>query len=207
MSFNIPHADPAESKISIDNQPIEHVQDFKYHDVFIDRRHQAQKGAGLGFWKFDRIWKASHIFKTAVLTILTNGFECWIIRPSEENNINAFAMNCYRIILGVKRLDRITNIEIYRRTAQEPLMPTIRARQLRWIGHLLRRAKNEPARELALYEPRPRLGNSKQGPNITYKHQIASLLTTQPELMTIETLETRAANRDNWREYCHRMLN
>ena len=180
----------------------------------VDIKHRKAL-AWAAFWKLERIWKASHIpvqlkiniFKTAVITILTYGCECWIIRPCDEGSINAFATSCYRIILGVKRLDRITNIEIYRRTAQEPLMPTIRARQLRWIGHLLRRAKNEPARELALYEPQPRLGKSKQGPNITYKHQIASLLTTQPELMTIETLETRAANRDNWREYCHRMLN
>ena len=139
---------------------------------------------------------------------MTYGCECWIIRPSDENSINAFATICYRIILGVKRLDRITNNEIYRRTAEEPLMSTIRARQLRWIGHLLRRDKSEPARELALCEPQPRLGKSKQGqPSITYKHQIASLLTAQPELMTITTSENAAANRDNWRNYCRRMLN
>ena len=44
------------------------------------------------FWKLDRIWKTNHIsvqlklniFKTAVLTILTYGCECWIIRPSQH---------------------------------------------------------------------------------------------------------------------------
>ena len=139
---------------------------------------------------------------------MTYGCECWIIRPSDENSINAFATSCYRIILGVIRLDRITNNEIYRRTAEEPLMSTIRARQLMWIDHLLRRDKFEPARELALYEPQPRLGKSKQGqPSITYKHEIASLLKAQPELMTTTTLENAEANRENWRKYCRRLLN
>ena len=87
-------------------------------------------------------------------------------------------------------------------------MSTIRARQLRWIVHLPRRPKNEPARELALYEPQPRLGKAKQEqPSITYKREIASLLTAEPEHMTTLQLETATANRNNWRDYCRRMLN
>ena len=137
-----------------------------------------------------------NIFKTAELTIYTYGCESWIIRPSDENSINAFATSCFRIILGIKRLDRVTNAEVYRRSAQTPLIATIRARQLRWVGHLLRRDKNEPAHELALYEPPINLGVTKRGkPNITYKHQIASMLPkllgtkSKPELMATEMIE------------------
>ena len=134
-------------------------------------------------------------------TIFTHECECWIIKPSDKSSINAFATSCYRIILGVKRLDKVTNVEIYQRSAQIPLMSTIRARQLRWIGHLLRRDKNESAREFALYEPHTNLGKAKRGkPAITYKHQIASMLTSRPALLATAAIETMASDRNKWRK-------
>ena len=144
------------------------------------------------FWKLDRIWKAKYIpvqlkiniFKTAVLTIFTHGCECWIIKLN-ESSINLFATSCYRIILGVKRLDKVTNVEIYQWSAQIPLMSTIRARQLRWIG----RDKSEP-----------RKGHTRK-PTITYKHQIASILTSMPELLATAAIEAMASDRNTWRKF------
>ena len=133
-------------------------------------------------------------------TIFSHGCECWIIKLN-ESSINLFATSCYRIILGVKRLDKVTNVEIYQRSAQIPLMSTIRARQLRWISHLLRRDKSEPAREFALYEPHTNLGKAKRGkPAITYKHQIASMLTSRPELLATSEIGTMASDRNKWRK-------
>ena len=75
-----------------------------------------------------------NIFKTAELTIYTYGCESWIIRPSDENIINAFVTSCYRILLGIQR---VTNTEVYRRSAQTLLIVTIRVRQLKWVSHVV----------------------------------------------------------------------
>ena len=56
-------------------------------------------------------------------------------------------------MLKVKRTDRVTNAEIYRRVNQKPLSVTIAKRQLEWVGHMMCRERSEPIRNLALYRP------------------------------------------------------
>ena len=57
--------------------------------------------------------------------------------------MNTFKTRCFRIMLGIKRLDRVSNQQIYETTSSSPLMTTVTLRQLKFLGHILRMDKNE----------------------------------------------------------------
>ena len=76
-----------------------------------------------------------------------------VITKDMENKINSFGTSCYRIMLNIKRIDRVPNATIYNRTETAPLIERVRLRQLRFLGHVLRLPENEPVREFAMYVP------------------------------------------------------
>ena len=70
------------------------------------------------------------------------------------DKINSFATSGYRIMLAVKRLDKVSNAAVYEQVGERPLRIAIQQRQLRWVGHVLRREDAaEPGRIFALFEP------------------------------------------------------
>ena len=91
-------------------------------------------------------------FNTTCVTMLLYGCESWVISGDMENKINAFSTSCYWIMLN-KRLDRVSNESIYHLTNTQPLINTVRQRQLRFLGHILRMPEEEPCRRYALYVP------------------------------------------------------
>ena len=88
------------------------------------------------------------------VTILLFGCESWVISMAMEDKINAFGTSCYRIMLNIKRIDRVTNVSIYNLTKTTPLVERARARQLKFLGHILRLPVEEPCREYALCVPK-----------------------------------------------------
>ena len=138
------------------------------------------------------------IFKTLVVSILLYGCEAWTISPMYSSKINSFGTSCLRRIIGVQRLDKITNIEIYRRTGEKQLMNQVRKRQLGWLGHVLRRpTKFEPSRTFALYEPTH--GSAKRGrKKLSYAKQIAGMLFENPDVITTKDITGKATDRKQW---------
>ena len=65
--------------------------------------------------------------------------------------INAFATSCYRYMLNVKRTDRIRNKDLLATINEASLMSTVIERQLRWLGHALRKGDSQLIGQLALY--------------------------------------------------------
>ncbi|KAI8482458.1 hypothetical protein Bbelb_397780 [Branchiostoma belcheri] len=61
-----------------------------------------------------------------------------------ENKINSFATSCNRIMLNIKRRDRVTNNSIYNMTQTSPLIQHVRLRQLNFSGHIIRMPEDEP---------------------------------------------------------------
>ncbi|XP_038056051.1 uncharacterized protein LOC119728045 [Patiria miniata] len=106
------------------------------------------------FWKLEHLWRSSVIpistkvklFQTICVTVLLNGCETWVITHDMEDKINAFATSCYRIMLNIRRLDRIPNTTIYNLTNTVSLVVRLRTRQLKFLGHVLRMPDDEPAR-------------------------------------------------------------
>ena len=93
------------------------------------------------------------LFNTTCVTVLLCGCESWVISGDIENKINAFATSCYRIMLNIKLLDCVSNERIYHLTNTQPLINTVRQRQLSFLGHILRMPEEEPCRRYVLYVP------------------------------------------------------
>ena len=81
-----------------------------------------------------------------------------------ESKLNALQTRCLRIMLGIKRLDRVSNQQVYPTASTSPLTRTVTLRQLKFLGHILRMKNNEPVNIYTLYLPphgkRPRGGQS-----------------------------------------------
>ena len=164
--------------------------------------------AWAAFWKLERLWRSAgtpittkvKLFKALCVTVLLYGCESWVITKDMENRINSFATSCYRIMLNIKRLDRVPNDRIYEMTESKPLIEQVRMRQLRFLGHILRMPEDEPAVRLyALYIPshgRRRPGRQRT----TYLQYIQQLLGDHNGQITPKQFVDLASNKKSWKK-------
>ena len=64
-----------------------------------------------------------------------------------------FAISCYRVMQNIKRINHVLNTTVYSMTNTVPLIHLVRHRKLKFVCHILRMSKEEPARRYALYIP------------------------------------------------------
>ena len=110
--------------------------------------------AWTAFWKLESLWKSPSIpistkvklFNTTCITVLLYGSESWVISKDMENKINSFGTYCYRIMLNIRRIDRVPNATIYSLTESAPLIERV-------LGHVLRLPENDPVKGFVMYVP------------------------------------------------------
>ena len=83
------------------------------------------------------------LMKSLVHSIFLYGSETWTLTSYLENRINSFENKCYRKILNITYLDRISNTDLHLKISEilgntDSLMNTIKKRKLKWYGHLTR---------------------------------------------------------------------
>ncbi len=144
--------------ITIDGQLIENVESFVYLGSLItwdnncskDIRARIAKGKGV-MANFNTIWKNTEIsyntkltiLKTCVFSTMLYGCETWTYRKADANRILAFEMYCYRRILRLSWMKKVTNVEVRRRLMiDETLMHVIMKRKLALFGHICRMEDN-----------------------------------------------------------------
>jgi hypothetical protein len=85
-------------------------------------------------------------------SILLYGAASWLPNDALASKLEVYARNRYRIIFGIYQSeDHVTNKELYKRTNRRSVKATIPERQLRFVGHCLRMAADEPSNIYALY--------------------------------------------------------
>ena len=140
------------------------------------------------------------LFNTTCVTVLLYGCDSWVLPVNMENKINAFATSCYRIMLNIKRLDRVSNAQVYEMTNTKPLINTVRQRQLRFLGHILRMPEDEPCRRYALYVPTH--GRRRPGRQRTsYISYVQKLLGDAENYLTQNAIASLATDRCAWRKF------
>ena len=149
-------------RLEVYGSKINHVQDFKYlgsMKASSGGDFKRRKGlAWTAFWKPEHLRRCPSIsistkiklFNTTRVTVLLYGCESWVLSKAMESEINAFGTSCYRIMLDIKRIDRVSNATIYDLTQAAPLVENVRTRQLRFLGHVLRLPGDEPCKEYAM---------------------------------------------------------
>ena len=116
-----------------------------------------------------------------------------------EDKINSFATSCFRVMLGVKRVDRVPNSEIYNRTNAKPLIQKVITRQLQFLGHILRLPDEEPAKCYALYTP----PHGKRRPGrqrMSFLKYIQQRLGDYDDILKPEQMAKMAMDRLNWKK-------
>ena len=130
---------------------------------------------------------------------LLYGCESCVITTDMETKINAFATSCYRIMLNIKRVDRIPNETIYNLTNTTPLVARVKIHQLKLLGHILRLEYGEPGNEYALYIP-PH-GKRKPGrPRTLYLQYVQHLLGDTEGMLQPNKIVSLAQDRISWRK-------
>lgn len=198
--------------LNLNGEYIEVVKDFKYLGSMMsssEKDMRARKGQAWGaFWKMKEIWKSKSIkiqlkvrlFKASCLAILLYGSETWTLTKQQKQVLNSFATSCYRIMLGVKRMDHVTNETIYALVNEEPLSSVIARRQLTWVGHMLRAKESELIRKYALWEPEQQLGTARRGrPKLSFSKYVAELINTEHPPSAAE-IEKAAQDRAKWKK-------
>ena len=100
------------------------------------------------FWKLEKVWRSTKIplklklqlFDSPIPLILLYGGESWTTTQKFKNELNAFGSSCYRILLNIRRIDRVTSQHVlYVNKKRKFLSKILLSKQLRVLGHWLRK--------------------------------------------------------------------
>uniref|UniRef100_A0A8D8LLB2 Endonuclease-reverse transcriptase n=1 Tax=Cacopsylla melanoneura TaxID=428564 RepID=A0A8D8LLB2_9HEMI len=70
--------------------------------------------------------------------------EAWTLKKADILKLEAFEMWCYRRILNISWVEKISNLEVLRRMNKNlEVVKTIKSRKLKYFGHMMRGEKYE----------------------------------------------------------------
>ena len=144
---------PLQDKIEIDNEEVEHVEQFVFlSSVVPDTTLDVKQRIALASTAFGRliatVWTKRYLsksikvrlYKAVILPIATYASETWTLRACDTRKLESFEMRCLRTVLGVSRRDRIPNVKIREELAiHQTITQFIKEKRLRWFGHVVRR--------------------------------------------------------------------
>jgi hypothetical protein len=73
-----------------------------------------------------------------VLPILAYAAECWCLYKGDIRKLDTFHMRSLGSILRIRRQDRVTNMDVLRRSNMPGMEAILMKSQLRWSGHVSR---------------------------------------------------------------------
>jgi hypothetical protein len=146
-----------EFKLILNNAIIERVYSYKYLGTWIhsngDNSREIRCRIEIARSTFFKLRKSfsnrdlpldlrTRMLKCYVFSTLLYGMEAWTLKKADVQKIQAFEMWCFRRILNISWVDKVTNAEVLRRIGKEPeMMKIIKSRKLQYFGHLLRGEK------------------------------------------------------------------
>ena len=101
-------------------------------------------------------------------------------------------------MLGISRHDHVTNESVYSQTQARPLSSEVKGRQLRFLGHSLRRDKEDHINRFALYVPsvgRRSVGGQKR----LFLQYISRVIKGGSRALTEREIRHATVDRDYWR--------
>ena len=201
--MRITHTTQRHIKITIDDKQVEVVTEFKYLGSMItnDGRCTTEIGYRIGrakaaFYENERLLTSNtdismrkQFIKTVVWSNALYAAETWTLTQQHLNQLEAFEMWCWRHMLNIKWQDRVRNEIVLQMAGQSrELVATIRERQKRWMGHILR---GESLLKLAIegkYNGKPKRGRKR-----------LMLLSYLQQGEPYHTLKRKAEDRTAWR--------
>jgi hypothetical protein len=166
MAAGGPRGDAWRPPITVAGQQLAWVDKFKYlgsifHEsssLACDLARRVQLAAA-AFRQLERPFFRQHciglrlrmlVYNAMVTSVLLYGAEAWPLAAAQLQYLEVFHHSRLRMILGVRRADRISNTELLRRCGAVPIATMLARRQLRWLGHVGRMGSERIAKQ-AMY--------------------------------------------------------
>ena len=139
------------------------MDEFKYCGIITDTGNinkEVKRRLALAHQAFRSMWQKvfkrreiplgvkRKVYEAVVLGVLLYGIETWNITAGVITKLERFHSRCCRRMLGIARLDKVTNVEVRRRMCVDRMDTMIMVRQLKWLGHVERMGEDRLAKKL-----------------------------------------------------------
>jgi len=172
-------------------------------ELDVDRRISKARTA---FGKLAAIWQSNiyslhtklRLFESNVKSVLLYACETWKVTASITKKLQTYINRCLRRILNIRWPRTISNTLLWQRTRQIPVENEIRKRKWRWIGHTLRRDKENIARQALDFNPQGKrsLGRPRQ----TWKRTVLKEIEAEGTKSWLQ-VKSLANDRDRWKVF------
>lgn len=151
-------------KIQVDGIEIENVENFTYlgsnitYDMNCKKEVTNRAAKALGNMQaMEKIWRSraisikvkKKILETCIFSCFLYGCETWTITKEVETRILTFERKCYRKMLRIGWIEKISNEEVYKRIQlKETLLQKVKRRKLGFFGHICRMKEDRKIKTL-----------------------------------------------------------
>ncbi|KAJ3667210.1 hypothetical protein Zmor_002610 [Zophobas morio] len=201
-------------EIVIGNFKFEIVENFRYLGSIIDNEGKRQveitqriQSGHRAYFKYSSIMKSSRIskdtklrvYKAAIRSVVTYAAETMSLTRDAEEKMSRFERKIVRRIMGMKKIQdqeyrTLMNHEIEDILKGENIVRAIKARRIRWYGHLKRMEKNKHARKITEWNPDN--NRSRGRPKIRWEDQVRKDLSK----LDIQEWSKKIQDRTQWKE-------
>ena len=157
-----------QTPITLEGENLKEVNTFTYLGSVVsstggtDEDVKARIGkARHAFITLRPVWKSTNIstktklriFNSNVKSVLLYGSETWRVTKAISQKLQTFINSCLRQIYSIRWPDKITNENLWKQANQDSIMTQISRRKWRWIGHTLRKQKEDINRKALHWNP------------------------------------------------------
>jgi hypothetical protein len=207
------HSNCAPPHIILEGAALEVVDDFTYlgsrvnlsGDCSTEISIRIAKASGTFDMLARVLWRNTNVslatklkvYNSAIRPVLLYACDTWSVTAEDLRRLRSFEFRCWRRILGVSYLDRVSNEEIIRRVKPKWLIDEEVTRKcLTLLGHVLRLPENRIVRKCLFAAPGKDWRRPLGGVRNTWIRQVKSLL----DRLNLHELYPEWTKRDPWKD-------